>query len=698
MKKIHNNFLEPPEQKLSSLIGHYQAGRYVEAEKLALSINKEFPKNKVAWKVLAAVLKQNGRINEALIICQKSVQLDPKDAEAHKNLGIILYEQSRLNEAEESFRKAIILQPNFAMAHSNLGILLQIQGKLKESEESFKKAIALAPDYAEAHNNLGVVLKDQGKLDEALSAFIQAINLNSNNTDTYSNLGIAIEKIRFNSSDIKLYPLLIQLLSSGNFVRPLDLATSILSLLKHDPLIKNLLLEENFAKSLKEANTIIVNLNKLKLIHYLMRLCPLPNLQFEKFFMNMRKLLLNNLNNIDTSAEVIYFLSSLSIQCFTNEYVYVEKDEETKLVENLENEILHTIKKSEQPEVKKILCLASYRPLHKYNWCQKLEALDNLKEVKSRLIDEPYTESVIMSEIPKLGKISDDVSQKVRAQYEENPYPRWVKTALPAKAKSISEICVEENLHLYFESIKKVNNPSVLIAGCGTGQHPIQTALRFSNCKATAIDLSLASLAYAKRKTNELGITNLKYLQADILSLDQLEQKFDIVDSVGVLHHMNDPMTGWRALTDLLKPGGLMRIGLYSELARKNIIDARNEIALAKIGTSKSEMREFRQKISISNDKNYQRLAKSKDFFSLSMLRDLIFHVQEHRFTLPQIKSCLDELKLKFCGFTTKDAISNLRKFYGKDADIYDLSLWHQYEKNNPQAFAAMYQFWCQKL
>ena len=187
-------------------------------------------------------------------------------------------------------------------------------------------------------------------------------------------------------------------------------------------------------------------------------------------------------------------------------------------------------------------------------------------------------------------------------------------------------------------------------------------------------------------------------MQADILSLDQLEQKFDIVDSVGVLHHMNDPMTGWRALTDLLKPGGLMRIGLYSELARKNIVDARNEIMLAKIGISKSEMKEFRQKISVSNDKNYQRLAKSKDFFSLSMLRDLIFHVQEHRFTLPQIKSCLDELKLKFCGFTTKDAISNLRKFYGKDADIYDLFLWHQYEKNNPQAFAAMYQFWCQKL
>jgi hypothetical protein len=80
------------------------------------------------------------------------------------------------------------------------------------------------------------------------------------------------------------------------------------------------------------------------------------------------------------------------------------------------------------------------------------------------------------------------------------------------------------------------------------------------------------------------------------------------------------------------------------------------------------------------------------------MLRDLIFHVQENRFTLPNIEKCLDELGLKFCGFENKDIISNFRKLYGEEADIYDIALWHQYEKSNPQAFIGMYQFWCQKL
>ena len=124
----------------------------------------------------------------------------------------------------------------------------------------------------------------------------------------------------------------------------------------------------------------------------------------------------------------------------------------------------------------------------------------------------------------------------------------------------------------------------------------------------------------------------------------------------------------------------------------------RKEIALKKVGTSESEIREYRQKIAESNEKDHQQLTKSSDFYSLSTLRDLIFHVQEHRFTIPQIKNCLEELGLKFCGFVNKEAILNFRKFHGKGADIYDLELWNQFELSNPQIFAGMYQFWCQKF
>ena len=273
---------------------------------------------------------------------------------------------------------------------------------------------------------------------------------------------------------------------------------------------------------------------------------------------------------------------------------------------------------------------------------------------------------MIAKDIPVLEEISDDVSFKVRQQYEENPYPRWVKLGVSIKAKPIAAVCDELKLQLYSENIKNVTAPAILIAGCGTGQHSIETASRFSNCHVTAVDLSLASLAYAQRKSTELGFTNIEYLQADILKLHQLSKEFDIIESVGVLHHMDEPMAGWRVLVDLLKPGGLMKIGLYSELARQHIVKARREIASLGIGTSATEIRNFRELSRESEIHDVKQLSTISDFFSLSEFRDLVFHVQEHRFTLPQIKSCLNELGLNFCGFEDKNIDSRFREFHGE--------------------------------
>ena len=103
-----------------------------------------------------------------------------------------------------------------------------------------------------------------------------------------------------------------------------------------------------------------------------------------------------------------------------------------------------------------------------------------------------------------LSRIKDDVSSKVRQQYEENPYPRWVSLGLPLKARAIAEIAKSINLKVSDKKIYDCKMPQILVAGCGTGQHSIGTAARFKNCNVLAIDLSLSSLAYAKRKTEEL--------------------------------------------------------------------------------------------------------------------------------------------------------------------------------------------------
>ena len=93
--------------------------------------------------------------------------------------------------------------------------------------------------------------------------------------------------------------------------------------------------------------------------------------------------------------------------------------------------------------------------------------------------------------------------------------------------------------------------------GCGTGQHSIETARRFKGAQVLAIDLSLASLCYAKRQTRALGQNNIHYAQADIMMLSSITQTFDVIETSGVLHHLADPLAGWRVLLSMLRPGAL---------------------------------------------------------------------------------------------------------------------------------------------
>jgi hypothetical protein len=87
------------------------------------------------------------------------------------------------------------------------------------------------------------------------------------------------------------------------------------------------------------------------------------------------------------------------------------------------------------------------------------------------------------------------------------------------------------------------------------------------------------------------------------------------------------------------------------------------------------------------------------DFYSLSECRDLLFHVQEHRFTIPQIIDALDVLNLKFLGFEMQDqsAIKRFKEKHPKETDLTSLALWHEFEQQHPDTFIGMYQFWCIK-
>ena len=91
-------------------------------------------------------------------------------------------------------------------------------------------------------------------------------------------------------------------------------------------------------------------------------------------------------------------------------------------------------------------------------------------------------------------------------------------------------------------------------------------------------------------------------------------------------------------------------------------------------------------------------MINTNDFYSLSMVRDLFFHVQEHRFTIPQISKIINDFNLDFLGFYIKDSVKKkFSQMFPEDTKNLSLDNWDQFEKDNPDSFINMYQFWMRK-
>ena len=317
----------------------------------------------------------------------------------------------------------------------------------------------------------------------------------------------------------------------------------------------------------------------------------------------------------------------------------------------------------------------------------------------TRTVADREAERRIESDIATLTAVENSTSAAVRGQYESSPYPRWLSIDRERNSLSLAQRMAKR-----FPSLSTVGldlvTPRILVAGCGTGRHAISTAARHAGCQVLAVDLSRASLAYAVRQAQMLGQDNVTFAQADILELGGLAERFDLIESSGVLHHMADPIAGWRVLRGLMKPRGLMRIGLYSAHARRRWDSLRASIPVGANAEGVNDFIRGRRASLLANppDGGAAVVLRIADFYSLSGCRDLLFHTSEMHFTAPEIADALASLDLTFLGFENlSPAVTEAfgRRFPAPGADR-DLAHWDAFERDNPDTFIAMYQFWCQ--
>jgi SAM-dependent methyltransferase len=298
--------------------------------------------------------------------------------------------------------------------------------------------------------------------------------------------------------------------------------------------------------------------------------------------------------------------------------------------------------------------------------------------------------------MPCLRPSEDAASRRVAEQYEENPYPRWLSFDPPEPGERLTAL-----RHHAPSGTRDLSGAiDVLIAGCGTGRQALAAAIGYgANAKLLAIDLSAASLAYAARMAQRYAVTNISFLQADLRDIARLDRSFDVIEAVGVLHHIEDPVAAWRDLAGRLRPGGMMKIGLYSERARRAIVAAREEIARLGLADDLAGIRELRRRVleAPATPRDWRHLLpRFMDFFTASGCRDLVFHRLEHRFTPAGLAAALREVGLQFCGFELPGRVqAQFRARHPAPEAARDLALWEHFEAENPDIFAGMFRFWC---
>ncbi|WP_034936038.1 bifunctional 2-polyprenyl-6-hydroxyphenol methylase/3-demethylubiquinol 3-O-methyltransferase UbiG [Gloeocapsa sp. PCC 73106] len=223
----------------------------------------------------------------------------------------------------------------------------------------------------------------------------------------------------------------------------------------------------------------------------------------------------------------------------------------------------------------------------------------------------------------------------------------------------------------------------ILDAGCGTGSSTEYLITLNPEAEVIGIDLSEKALAVAQERCQLSGIAakdgaRFTFKQLRLEEAAQLPGQFELINCVGVLHHLVDPVAGIRALSQKLAPGGIMHIFVYAELGRWEIQLMQRAIALLQ-GPNKGDYIDGVQvgrKLFASLPENNRIVKREKERWALENQKDACFadmyvHPQETDYNIDTLFALINASGLEFVGFSNPRYWS-LERLIGADSELLE--------------------------
>lgn len=586
----------------------------------------------------ATALQRRGESEAAAALYRRILKENSRLAPAHYNLALLLKAEGKAQAAEKSFRAAITADPGYRLGWRAYARFLAERGRGQAAVRAALKYAALEQETPEALQELADILEMTGT--EALGAPGDEAMLRCLASD-------AVESDRF------MPGLLARIFRAGTMARYRAGDDSLAHL----------------ASAFREP---VVAASFAMLV--------LPSAPLQAMLREGRDAL------IAGHAAEREHRALIALQLERTEYVLPSPAGAPPTVQDLDSALAAALYGPLAPEAATMVLEDAAADLQDLPWCRLL---------LQRMGPERVREAAIAATLPILSASDDAVSEAVARQYEESPYPRW-RGLRAGGVRSLDALLAALFPGTAFVPFPAA--PEVLVAGAGTGRHALRTARRIAGAKVTAIDLSRAALAYGARQAEELGIQNVNFARADLVRLPETLGRFHLIEVCGVLHHMADPEAAWRGLLRHLAPNGVMKVALYSELARQDVVAARAWIGCDPGALTLDEMRRLREELlKLPDDHPARGVTRELDFYSLSGCRDLVFHASEQRFDMARLQAAIRDLGLEFLGFEFVDpkVMAAYRARHPGDPAGRNLKNWAAIEAENPQLFRGMYQFWC---
>jgi SAM-dependent methyltransferase len=240
-------------------------------------------------------------------------------------------------------------------------------------------------------------------------------------------------------------------------------------------------------------------------------------------------------------------------------------------------------------------------------------------------------------------------SEQVRDFYERMPYPAPLTSLDEHRDLYKNRNRRRAEFHLIWPTKEPRGDQEILVAGCGTSQ-AARYALREPDARITAIDVSDSSLRHTRDLQRKYNLENLALHQLPIERVRELGRSFDLVVCTGVLHHLADPDSGLRALHDVLRPSGAMRLMVYAPYGRAGIYMMQEYCRLLEIDASAMDLQRLGAALKKlpADHPILSLLRRSKDFWRPEAMADALLHPRDRAYTVPEIYDWLDRCDMSF--------------------------------------------------